>query len=391
MGDKMIGTACKIITGKLDSNHAVPNGAYPFYTCAANPDRIDNYAYDDDVVLVAGNNAQGNFHVNRFKGKFNAYQRTYILTANEGYDIDFIYYALKLELKRLKEKSQGSQTKFLTMPILKGIHLQNLGFNDQQKIAAVLSALDAKIDCNNRINAELEAMAKTLYDYWFVQFDFPDANGKPYKSSGGKMVYNPTLKREIPAGWKDSNILAVADLLGGGTPTKKKPEYWNGEIPFFTPTDADGTIFKFSTVDCITEEGLKKSSTKLFGKNTVFITARGSVGKLVLAGVDMAMNQSCYALRARPGISHTYLFFLTKELIYHLEVKSSGSVFDSIVSNDIEFTNLAIPGRAIVEKFAAVVEPAFKRIANNTKENQHLTQLRDWLLPMLMNGQVTVA
>jgi type I restriction enzyme S subunit len=267
-----------------------------------------------------------------------------------------------------------------------------------EKIAAVLSALDAKIDCNNRINAELTAMAKTLYDYWFVQFDFPfdfasgkpAPNGKPYKSSGGKMAYNPTLKREIPAGWQDSNILAVADLLGGGTPTKKKPEYWNGDIPFFTPTDADGTIFKFSTADSITEEGLKKSSTKLFTKNTVFITARGSVGKLVLTGTGMAMNQSCYALRAKTGISHTYLFFLAKELIHHLEVKSSGSVFDSIVSNDIEFTSLAIPYTAVVEKYAAVVEPAFKRIATNTQENQHLTQLHDWLLLMLMNGQVTV-
>jgi len=262
---------------------------------------------------------------------------------------------------------------------------------DQKELVAALCAIDAKIGCNNQINAELEAMAKSLYDYWFVQFDFPDANGKPYKTFGGKTVYNSTLKREIPAGWNGSNILAVADLLGGGTPTKKKPEYWSGNIPFFTPTDADGTIFKFSTADYITEEGLKKSSTKLFEENTVFITARGSVGKLVLAGTKMAMNQSCYALRAKTGTSHTYLFFLTKELIHHLEVKSSGSVFDSIVSNDIEFTYLAIPDTTIVEKFASVVEPAFERIANNTRENQHLAQLRDWLLPMLMNGQVTVA
>ena len=265
------------------------------------------------------------------------------------------------------------------------------GMDEQKKVAGLLKDIDAKIDCNNRINAELEAMAKTLYDYWFVQFDFPDANGKPYKSSGGKMVYNATLKREIPLGWHDSNVMAVADLLGGGTPTKKKPEYWSGNIPFFTPTDADGSIFKFSTADYITSEGLKGSSTKLFSKHTVFITARGSVGRLVLAGVDMAMNQSCYALRAKTGISHVFLFFLAKELIHHLHVKSSGSVFDSIVSNDIELTKLAIPKGEVIEKFAEVVEPIFEKIANNTKENQQLAQLRDWLLPLLMNGQVTVA
>lgn len=180
-------------------------------------------------------------------------------------------------------------------------------------------------------------------------------------------------------------------MFGGGTPTKKKAEFWGGDIPFFTPTDADGTIFKFSTAGYITEEGLKGSSTKRFGMQTISISARGSVGRLMLAGVYMAMNQSCYALCAKKGISHVFLFFLTKELIHHLQVKSSGSVFDSIVSNDIELTRLAIPKGGIIEKFASVVEPAFDKIANNTKENQQLAQLRDWLLPLLMNGQVTVA
>lgn len=306
----------------------------------------------------------------------------------KGNDPKFIYYLLKL--LPLEKLDSGSANPTLNRNFVHQLNTQKPEPEVQKKIAAVLSVLDAKIDCKNRINSELEAMAKTLYDYWFVQFDYPDASGKPYKSSGGKMAFNPTLKRKIPAGWKDSNILAVADLLGGGTPTKKKPEYWNGSIPFFTPTDADGTIFRFATADYISEEGLRKSSTKLFGKNTVFITARGSVGKLVLTGVDMAMNQSCYALRAKQDISHTYLFFLAKELIHHLEVKSSGSVFDSIVSNDIELTSLAIPDTTVVEKFAAIAEPAFEQIANNTKENQLLAQLRDWLLPMLMNGQVTV-
>src|SRR5450830_639627 len=283
----------------------------------------------------------------------------------------------------------GSIVGNLRIPLLKELEIPLIDGADE--IASVLSALDAKINCNSRINAELEAMAKALFDYWFVQFDFPDANGKPYKSSGGKMSYNVTLKRRIPKGWTDSSILAVADLLGGGTPTKKKSEYWGGDIPFFTPTDADGTIFKFSTADYITVDGLKGSSTRLFGKHTVFITARGSVGRLVLAGVDMAMNQSCYARRAKPGGSHVFLFFLAKDLICPLQVKSSGSVFNSIVSNDIELTNLAIPKGEVIKKFAAVVEPMFEKIGNNTKENLHLAKLRDWLLSMLMNGQVKVA
>ena len=374
---------------------------YRYYGAQGVIDYVDNYLFDGEYILVAedGENlkSQKNNICNFVTGRFWVNNHAHIINASNGHDTKYLYY--KLSLVNFRNYVTGSAQPKLTKDNLNSIVLHLHRESEQQKIAAVLSALDAKIDCNNRINAELEAMAKTLYDYWFVQFDFPfdfaagkpAPNGKPYKSSGGKMIYNPTLKREIPAGWKDSNILAVAYLLGGGTPTKKKTEYWHGDIPFFTPTDADGAIFKFSTADSITEEGLKKSSTKLFAKNTVFITARGSVGKLVLAGVDMAMNQSCYALSAKPGISHTYLFFLAKELIHHLEVKSSGSVFDSIVSNDIEFTRLAIPDTTVVEKYAAVVEPAFKRIAANTQENQHLTKLRDWLLPMLMNGQVTVA
>ena len=316
-----------------------------------------------------------------------------LVRPGDAIDPEFLTYHLSTPTNQdwIVKQAVGATMPNLNTAILSAIPL-NVPPNKetQKKIAAVLSALDAKIDCNNRINAELEAMANTLYDYWFMQFEFPDANGKPYKSSGGKMVYNTTLKREIPDGWRDSNILALANLFGGGTPTKKNPAYWGGRIPFFTPTDADGNIFKFATADYITEEGLNDSSTRLFPECTIFITARGSVGRLVLSGVDMAMNQSCYALCAKSGISYVYLYFLAKELIHHLQVKSSGSVFDSIVSNDIELTFLAIPEKSILASFGRYLKPVFENIANNTKENQELCQLRDWLLPMLMNGQVTI-
>ena len=158
----------------------------------------------------------------------------------------FMHYVFTYIRRAIQNSATGSIQDNINIEYLTSLKLKIPVKSYQDKIAAVLSALDAKIDCNNRINAELEAMAKTLYDYWFVQFDFPDANGKPYKSSGGKMVYNATLKREIPAGWSNSSVLAVADLLGGGTPTKKKPEYWGGSIPFFTaystPTQPHITI-----------------------------------------------------------------------------------------------------------------------------------------------------
>ncbi|MCF6972183.1 restriction endonuclease subunit S [Klebsiella variicola] len=274
----------------------------------------------------------------------------------EKADPDYVYYWLASPwiYKTIIARNTGSTVPLINLGIIKSLPVSlPKDIVEQKKIASILANIDEKIALNNRINTELEAIAKTLYDYWFVQFDFPDANGKPYKTSGGKMEYNTTLKREIPAGWRASNILSLANLLGGGTPTKTKPEYWNGSIPFFTPTDSDKNIYSLNTQDSITDLGLKNSSTRLFEKNTIFITARGSVGRLALNAVPMAMNQSCYALKAKQGVSFAFLYFLTKELINHLEVKATGSVFNSIISNDIEYTYLALPeDNGLIDKYA---------------------------------------
>ena len=174
-------SVCSITTGKLDSNAAVKNGKYPFFTCAPEPLRIDNYAFNTTAILLAGNNAQGNFHINKYSGKFNAYQRTYVITQTK-YSLDYIYYYLKLLLGNLKKRALGSNTKFLTMKILDEFNIKDISIENQQKITKLLSTLDEKIELNNKINSELEKMAKTLYEYWFVQFDFPDENKRPYKS-----------------------------------------------------------------------------------------------------------------------------------------------------------------------------------------------------------------
>ncbi|WGE63164.1 restriction endonuclease subunit S [Actinobacillus equuli subsp. haemolyticus] len=307
----------------------------------------------------------------------------------KGNDVEYIYYLLHyLDL--------GNQKSGSGVPTMNRNHLHPLkikAYTDletQQKIAQVLSTLDRKIALNQQINAELEKMAKTLYDYWFVQFDFPDENGNPYKSSGGEMVYHPELKREVPKGWVCGNIMEIANLLGGGTPSKNNDEFWNGNIPFFTPTDCNNDVYILSTKDNITAIGLEKSSTKLFPENTILLTARGSVGKLSLNAIPMAMNQSCYALMAKDEISYSFLYFLARQLIHILEIKATGSVFNSIVSNDIENTFLTIPEKIKIQEFGEICEPIFEKIKTNAKETQKLTQLRDFLLPMLMNGQVEV-
>lgn len=222
---------CNITTGKLDANAAEETGKYPYFTCAPEPLSINTYAFDDDVILLAGNNASGNFHCQRYKGKFNAYQRTYVITAKQGYDIEYIYYNLKINLQHLKKLAQGSQTKFLTMQILDGFQIEDIHIPEQKRITEILKYIDRRIENNNKINQELESMTKTIYDYWFLQFEFPNEDGKPYKSSGGKMVWNEELKKEIPVGWKVGNLYEIAEFINGLACQKYRPVNHDKKIP----------------------------------------------------------------------------------------------------------------------------------------------------------------
>jgi type I restriction enzyme, S subunit len=307
-------------------------------------------------------------------------------------DVNYVYYYFSqkhINTYINKLSAQSSQPN-LNLDLLGKLEFDCKGLPTQQQIASVLSSLDSKIALNNRINAELEAMAKTLYDYWFVQFDFPNDEGKPYKSRGGTMVWNEELKREVPVGWEVDNLLKVSNLEGGGTPNKAVNEYWDGEISFYTPSDYINSVFIMKTESSITKDGLKNCSSKLFPKGSIFITARGTVGNVSIASENMAMNQSCYAFCEKEQYGYCYLFYTVKSLINVLKAKSGGSVFNSIVTNDIKHTKLPIPPENIVKKYMEISNPVFFKILKNQKENQHLSSLRDWLLPMLMNGQVKV-
>ncbi|MDF7366310.1 restriction endonuclease subunit S [Proteus mirabilis] len=392
--DKTIGLACNISTGKLDANQAVSGGEYPFFTCAEYPDQIDHFAFDDDVVLVAGNNARGNFHVSRYKGKFNAYQRTYILTAKEGFDIDYVYYALKLELKRLREKSQGSQTKFLTMPILTGIHFRDITGNEQTEIANVLTAIDKKIELNNRINAELEAMAKTLYDYWFVQFDFPDdspqGQGKPYKTSGGKMVYNPNLKREIPEGWNSSTIGETeSNVVTGKTPSRENPEYFGGNVPFITIGDIRGNTYIVSTEETLTDSGAATQKNKFLPEDSICVTCIASPGLIGFVTTPAQTNQQINSVVCRNEINKYYLYFAIKSYFEGAKAKT-GNTFSNMNKGDFSAIGILKPSDQVLQDYHQKAYPLFEQIKIKSLENKQLVKLRDWLLPMLMNGQVTV-
>lgn len=248
----------------------------------------------------------------------------------------------------------------------------------QRRIASILSSLDRKIELNNKINADLEEMAQAIFKNWFVDFE-PFKDGKFVDSELGK----------IPEGWKVGRLTDIIKLMPGGTPKTSEPLYWdNGTIPFFSPKDVNG-VYCFATEKHITETGLNKCSSNLYPKDTIFITCRGTVGKVCLAACDMAMNQSNYAIRAIDGYSQYYVFFLVKSVVERLIKKSNGAVFSAITSKDFD-EEILIPSQKAVEDFTNVIDGFFRRIFTIGTENSRLSLLRDTLLPRLMSGELEV-
>lgn len=303
-------------------------------------------------------------------------------------DPKFIYYFLKtLRLERL---DSGSSNPTLNRNFVHELDANKLEPNAQQKIAAVLSALDAKISCNNRINAELEAMAKTLYDYWFVQFDFPVANGKPYKSSGGKMVYNAGLKREIPDGWQLSTIGETFKTHLGGTPSRDIDEYWApGEINWLSSGENPST-FVVAPDEKISTLGLRNSPAKLLPRGTVILSIVRHLRASIL-GIEAATNQSVVGIVETEKLKHCFIYpYLLREIPRLMSVRT-GAQQPHINKGVLDESPLVIPAGTALSAYTNKAAPLFLQIQNNLQQNMELAQLRDWLVPLLMNGQVTVA
>jgi type I restriction enzyme S subunit len=310
-------------------------------------------------------------------------------------DFEYVYYFLKTQYDELRNLSSGVR-KNLNSSDIKNYPIrlpENL--DSQKKIANVLKALDQKIELNNRINAELEAMAKTLYDYWFVQFDFPDdspqGQGKPYKTSGGKMIYNPTLKREIPEGWEVKKLSEIAVTGSGGTPLSSNHEFYeNGTIPWINSGELNAQ-FIVSTANFITDLGLEKSSAKLFSKNTILMAMYGATaGKVSFIDFPAATNQAICAINPFDQEMNVYLKFTLERLYEYLINLSSGSARDNLSQDKIKSLDMVIPAQSTLTQFHEFTKSKMDLILTNLKESQDLASLRDWLLPMLMSGQVTV-
>ena len=281
-----------------------------------------------------------------------------VFKAKENVSKEYLYYVLaddeffkySMTTSKGTKMPRGDKTSIMNYPI----KLPPLP--TQQKIAAILSSLDDKIELNNKININLEQQAGVLFK------NFSEKSSKSVKFTD--LIY----------------------ILGGGTPKTNNEDYWNGKIPFFTPKDV-GNPYCLLTEKKITESGLDNCNSRLYPVNTIFVTARGTVGKVCLAGLPMAMNQSCYALKSKED-NQLLAYFYTLEAINSLKHKANGATFDAIVTRDFETETINILSEQDTKEFTQIVKPIFEKILTNQKENINLSNLRDTLLPKLMNGDL---
>ena len=301
---------------------------------------------------------------------------------------------VQLQIRRINQT--GSIVSNLNISSLKELKIPLHSFEEQKKIANILSAIDDKIQINNQINQELEAMGKSLYNYWFVQFDFPDQNGKPYKSSGGKMVYHQDLKREIPEGWGVEKLGKLIELERGVTYAKSDivEKTTNDAIGVLRATNITGNVMDLNDLVYLTKD--KINNKQIIKQNeTLIVMSSGSkehLGKNAINYYEEVIGFGAFCSKIVPKKYSTYIntFLQSSEFKGYLLKQSMGTNINNLTNSDILDCRIILPNEEILDKFENMVEKNIKLISNNYIQNQQLTQLRDWLLPMLMNGQLII-
>jgi restriction endonuclease S subunit len=267
----------------------------------------------------------------------------------------------------------------------------------QVQVAQILGSLDDRINLLRETNLTLGAIAQSLFKSWFVDFD-PVRAKQVGKLPEGMDTQTATLfpddfehseLGEIPKGWNISTFRNTIEIIGGGTPKTSIPEYWGGDIPWFSVVDAPhiSDVFVVDTDKHITEAGLKCSSTKLLAVGTTIISARGTVGRIALTGCPMTMNQSCYGLQGKAG-DQFYTFFNTNRMVDQLKQRAHGSVFDTITQETFSGILVCYPTIAVVQCFDKFIEPLMLKIRENLLLSNNLGSLRDTLIPRLISGQI---
>ena len=360
-------------------------GNYPVYGGNGLRGYTDNYNFDGECAIIGRQGAYSG-NVKFFSGKGHMTEHAIVAIGNENNNTRFLAY--KFGLMNLGRYAGQSAQPGLSVETLLNLDIDLPSKDNQDKIATVLSYLDNKISLNKKINATLEAMAKTLYDYWFVQFDFPDKNGKPYKTSGGKMIYNAELGREIPAGWKARNLSDFVNISTESINPMDSPEmvYEHYSIPAYDDK-------KFPSF----EKGIDINSNKYSVKPCNILYAKLNPSfKRIWKPLCLTKNAICstefIVLAPHEEKNYPYIYATLNDEVFQMYMikqssSSTGSRKRVQPDNCLSYT-IILPDTKIISRFNKVYLNVLNRMNLLIIENQRLATLRDWLLPILMNGQV---
>lgn len=342
---------------------------------------------------------------------------------------DFLLFLMQSDFvqNQLEARATGSTVKGIKQSELRKIILPIPPIAEQKYIGKILSDLDDKIHLNNQINQTLESIAQAIFKSWFIDFEPVRAKitakqtGQDPERAAMCAISGKTQAEleqmakedfaelqataalfpdelveselgEVPRGWVKYSLSKMINLIGGGTPKRSEPDYWNGNIYWFSVKDVpkESDTFVIRTEERITELGLNKSSTKLLPVGTTIITARGTVGKIALVGHEMAMNQSCYGVQGINGVKQFMTYYLIKNAVEVLKKNTHGAVFDTITQATFETVVSIKPDIQILNLFECKVEKIMDQIKNNLYQNHSLIEIRDTLLPKLLSGELDV-
>jgi len=303
----------------------------------------------------------------------------------------FFYYLLKSRLlkNQFKILSTGSAQPQLPIKDLKEIMLLRPSIEEQIFISSILYSLDKKIELNNKINSILEQISQAIFKHWFIDFEFPNEQGKPYKSSGGEFIDSELWK--IPKGWKINKIGEKLKTLLGGTPSRKVTDYWEGgNVPWVN----SGKVNDFRIIspsEYITTIAVEESAAKLMPKGTTVIAITGAtLGKVSRLEIDCCANQSVVGVLETGELSSEYIYLWVKNKIRTIISFQTGGAQQHINKNNIDNLLILIPEEKILNRFKKIIKPIFDKISINCFENKNLSQIRDTLLPKLITGKIRV-
>lgn len=369
----------KYPTGKLDSNAAVNDGKYPFFTCAQTAAAIDTYAYDGEYVLLGGNNANGNFPVFYYKGKFNAYQRTYLIQpTSDIIDTKYLYYVIRLKINQMRSNASGTATKFLTKPILDNINIEYRSIVDQRRIASILSGYDDLIENNNKRIQILEKMAENLYKEWFVRFRFPGHEQAEFENG-------------IPKGWEYRTIEKLSVVLQRGI----SPTYDSiGKYTIINQKCIRSSILDMSEAQQ-QSKGYKSELNLQDGDTVICSTGTGTlgrVGQVYGEYKDTTYDSHVTLIRANQKVGKHFLYWSLKELQpWFMNMGIGSTNQQELYRSTIKNAKILVPSNSdLLDNFEDKIQDIHLQIVLLRDKNKNLTKQRDMLLPRLMSGKLEV-